>query len=375
MRVLTTALNRILAWERRPVPSLLLRILVVVVVLRPWAFHIEPVDFKAADLDPVLLDIAREAGIDILSPAGWPTVSGTLLRTFVGGMAFAIAWWGLAWLRRRLTARFGPGAVGFLGLVLGYMLIQFGVFRLLAPAFPVSPYFATTIPVWSGWLSHPYLGSGGFMTVLSLLAFLGGLGWETLLMAAEGKALLAEARDSALRARLSPHFLFNTLNTLSAQIETDSRLALDTTQRLGGLFEQVLQVTDRPTVSLRAELAMVEDYLGLERRRLGDRMRVEIDVPEELLDREIPVLSLQLLVENALKHAIAPRIEGGTVRIQVSREGKALRLTVEDSGDGTSRGGNGTGQALANLRARLRRPGDLRLERTASGFRASLVWI
>ena len=90
----------------------------------------------------------------------------------------------------------------------------------------------------------------------------------------------------------------------------------------------------------------MEDVLALERRRLGDRLRVRIDVPEELLDREIPVLGLQVLVENAIRHAIAPRLEGGTVVVRAEAEGKGLCISVEDSGDGLSRGKRGTGRAL-----------------------------
>jgi len=133
-------------------------------------------------------------------------------------------------------------------------------------------------------------------------------------------------------------------------------------------------VTNRPTVPLRDELALVEDMLALERRRLGERLQVAIEVPEEILDRELPVLGLQVLVENAIRHAIAPRVEGGTLRIRVEAEGQGLRVSVEDSGDGTTRGKNGTGQALTNLRARLRRPSDLVLERCDLGFRAAFRW-
>lgn len=93
---------------------------------------------------------------------------------------------------------------------------------------------------------------------------------------------LLSAREQALSAKLAPHFLFNTLNTLHAQIEADPRGAQATTERLAALFRQVLEVSERPTVPLKQELAFVEAYLGLEQARLGDRLQVRIEVPEEL---------------------------------------------------------------------------------------------
>jgi two-component sensor histidine kinase len=186
------------------------------------------------------------------------------------------------------------------------------------------------------------------------------------------------ARDAALRARLAPHFIFNALNTLHAQIEHDPRAAQATTERLAQLFRQVLEVSERATIPLGQELAFVEGYLGIEQVRLGARLRVVIDVPEELEAAEIPPLSLQVLVENAIKHGVGSREEGGLVRVS-ARVGPAgltrpgLVLSVEDPGDGRS-AGEGTGTALETLRARLERPEDLKLGPCASGYRASFSW-
>ncbi|HEU4951164.1 MAG TPA: histidine kinase [Holophagaceae bacterium] len=183
---------------------------------------------------------------------------------------------------------------------------------------------------------------------------------------------LLAAREQALSAKLAPHFLFNTFNTLHAQIEADPRGAQATTERLAALFRQVLEVSDRPTVPLRQELAFVEAYLGIEQARLGDRLQVRIEVPEELEACEVPPLSLQVLVENAVKHGLSSLEEGGEIRLRGSMDGPDLLLEVSDPGPGTG-GTAGTGTALETLRARLARPEDLTLTqedgRTVARFR------
>ena len=369
-----TALRRLLEWDRDPGKGLAMRAGIVLLAFRPWAFSFEPVAFPASDLDPALLAAARTAGINLLGPEGWPSHWGTVAWILLAALGFSLLWWCLSRVRRLVMGRFGPGLLAFLGLAGGYLVLQVWGIALLARGFPETHPMATAVAVWGGWLRHPLLAGGGFQMTLSALAMLGALVGEGLLMAAEGHRLLEEAQEGALRSRLSPHFLFNTLNTLAAQIEEDPQEALETTQRLGGLFEQVLQVTKRPTLPLHEELTMVEAYLGLERKRLGDRLRVEVKVPEELLERHIPVLSLQVLVENALKHAVAPRLEGGSLKIGAREEGRGLRILVEDSGDGVSLARTGTGQALDNLRARLHRPGDLRQRATPGGHETSFWW-
>jgi signal transduction histidine kinase len=182
-----------------------------------------------------------------------------------------------------------------------------------------------------------------------------------------------EARDQELRARLAPHFVFNTLNTLQAQIDYEPAEARATTQKLATLFRRVIDVTRRPTVSLAEELEFVEAYLGIERVRLGARLTVKIEVPEDLEAVEIPPLSLHVLVENAVMHGVAPSERGGTVVVRAERDADAIRLSVTDSGDGISQQ-QGSGTALDVLRQRLARPEDLVLERTPDGYRASLVW-
>ena len=192
----------------------------------------------------------------------------------------------------------------------------------------------------------------------------------------EAERLEAEARrarEHALRAKLAPHFIFNTLNTLHAQIAQDPHQAQATTEKLAQVFRQVVQVSDAPTIALRQELSFVEAYLGIEQARLGERLHVRIEVPEELESIEIPPLSLQVLVENAVKHGIATSEQGGEIRIHASREDAMLILEVQDPGMGISKH-QGTGTALDTLRQRLSNPEDLKLEPTPQGVCATLRW-
>lgn len=367
-------LRLLLAWDRSPLAALALRLGAVLLLAQPWALQIHRVSLRLEELDPDLVATARSVGVDPFDPRAWPSVSGTVLRALAVLTLAAFAWWLVSRLRRLLVRRLGPG-VTTVALLLAAYVGWIMACRLLTKGLMVpGSYLYHGVPVWQGWVIHPRIHPGAMEEFLQHLGLWALVGTELGLLVAEGRLLLAEARDGALRARLSPHFLFNTLNTLEAQIEDDPRGALDTTQRLSALFEQVQNVTNRPTAPLREELALVEDVLALERRRLGDRLRVRIDVPEELLDREIPVLGLQVLVENAIRHAIAPRLEGGTVVVRAEAEGKGLCISVEDSGDGLSRGKRGTGRALDNLRARLRRPSDLQLEPCPLGFRARFRW-
>jgi LytS/YehU family sensor histidine kinase len=133
-----------------------------------------------------------------------------------------------------------------------------------------------------------------------------------------------------------------------------------------------MDLGSQTSVSLARELAFVEAYLGLEQARLGERLQVNIQVPDDLENFPIPPLSLQVLVENAVRHAIAPRLKGGLLSIRACRVPAGLQLMVEDPGNGQSPI-PGTGRGLEVLRARLARPSDLAFEKIPGGHRATLV--
>lgn len=165
--------------------------------------------------------------------------------------------------------------------------------------------------------------------------------------------LAAEARFDSLQSRLQPHFLFNTINSILALLPEDSHRAAEMLERLARLLRFALDSQQSPVVRLRDELRLVTDYLEIERTRFGSRLRYEIDAPAELTSAEVPAYALQTLIENSMKHAIAPRREGGFIGIRVFRDGDALVAEVRDDGPGFSRDALRSGHGLDMLERRL----------------------
>ncbi|WP_420454690.1 sensor histidine kinase [Rubrivirga sp.] len=171
------------------------------------------------------------------------------------------------------------------------------------------------------------------------------------------EAQLTEARLSALRMQLNPHFLFNTLNAVSALVERDPAGVRTMIARLSSLLRRVLDDDGATEVPLRDELAFLRDYLDVQRVRFQGGLDVDEAIGPDVLDALVPPLVLQPLVENAVGHGVR-RIEGGVghVRLSARREGDRLVLAVEDNGPGLA-GGDGAGGSggvgLKNTRARL----------------------
>ena len=165
--------------------------------------------------------------------------------------------------------------------------------------------------------------------------------------------LATEARLASLESRIHPHFLFNTLNSISSLIHSDPVKADEQLQRLCALLRFALDSSETPLVPLGQELKIVRDYLDIEKTRFGDRLRFAIDAPEELLDFAVPPLAVQTLVENSVKHVIAPSRTGGEVRVRAVRADGRLVVFVEDGGPGVAAAALLPGHGLDNLRARL----------------------
>lgn len=169
---------------------------------------------------------------------------------------------------------------------------------------------------------------------------------------AQLRAQLGEARLDALRAQLNPHFLFNTLNAVSALVERDPRRTRRMIARLSDLLRYTLDETTEQMVPLHREIELLGEYLELMQIRFQDKLRVVIDVPDDARHALVPNLLLQPIVENAIKHGVS-RITGvGTIAIRARRETGRLILTVEDNGPGPGGGPDGLG--LRNTNARLR---------------------
>lgn len=172
------------------------------------------------------------------------------------------------------------------------------------------------------------------------------------------EALAHQARLEALRWQLNPHFLFNALNAISTLVvDGRSTEAATMIARLGDLLRGTLEQPSTGSAPLAAELEMVRRYLDIEQVRLGDRLRFEVAVESDAWSGQVPSLLLQPLVENAIRHAVAPREEGGHVLLTARRIGDRLRLTVEDDGPDVvasiARASNDNGIGLANTRERL----------------------
>lgn len=280
---------------------------------------------------PMLLGVAVQPLVAWLSRKTWPLVR-LLAVHAAAALAFSAAWLAtsvaLAW------ALFGPehGQA---------MLDQQLLWRMIWGVF-VYAALAT-----------------GFSSVLNARRARAGA-----LAAAQAESALARAELAAISGKLNPHFLFNTLNSLIALTRKDARAAEEALLRFSSMLRYVLatkrEATDR--VMLQEEVDFVQDYLALESLRLGARLRVEWALEPGTLADEVPPLTLQPLVENSIQHGIAPRREGGCIRISARRAGAdlGLELTVQDDGEGcdlatleAQHAGAGRGIGLSALRRRF----------------------
>lgn len=173
------------------------------------------------------------------------------------------------------------------------------------------------------------------------------------LRAARLETQLGQAQLQALRMQLNPHFLFNTLNAIASLIHSDPEAADRMLARLAAFLRLTLDLPSGSEHSLRQELIFAESYLAIEQVRFGDRLRIAVEVPPALLDTAVPTLLLQPLLENALRHGISKRPEGGLVSIHAEAEGPRLRLEVRNEGPGCAPDRLGAGIGTANTQARL----------------------
>jgi signal transduction histidine kinase len=218
-----------------------------------------------------------------------------------------------------------------------------------------------------GFLGSPraWLISGMFATAFSILV--GGIIYARIFYrtaVARAVALermrseLGRAELRALRAQVNPHFLFNTLNSIAALIHENPAAAEDVVTRLADVFRHALTASGREHTRLADELDFLRSWLAIERVRFGDRLRVVEDVEPGLDDVPVPGLLFQPLIENAVRYAVAPRAEGGTITLRVRRDpsGDTLTAEIADDGPGFAPGArpSGNGVGLDSVRERLR---------------------
>jgi two-component system LytT family sensor kinase len=267
----------------------------------------------------------------------------------------------LRWLYRRLWAA-GPRAIVICSPIACWItalvwraIINTAYIRILKPEWavehPIQPLdiFINTLPATVLLLCWSALYYG--------IKFYERMQFEREAMLKQS-ALAQEAQLKMLRYQLNPHFLFNTLNAISTLVlDNQNRTANLAVSRLSEFLRYTLDQDPMKKVTLRQELDALNLYLGIEKLRFGDRLRLEFDVDDRAESALVPSLLLQPLVENAMKYAIAPREQGGAVTVIAGIEGRSLRLAVVDDGPGLPpavANANGRGVGLRNTRERLK---------------------
>jgi len=266
----------------------------------------------------------------------------------------------LPWISFRLTSRFPRAII----LIQSLTLVLIASIGTMLAAFVVCNIgINNTSRFW-----QEYRASLPFSVVITLTIGLAVSAYETMryrLQAAMLEArtrqmeeerankLLAEARLSSLESSIHPHFLFNTLNSISALIPSDPQRAENLVGRLASLLRFSLNAHHSGLVPLSQELKIVRDYLEIEAARFGPRLRYKILVPDTLGSIRVPAMSLQTLVENSIKHVGAVRKEGTSIEVAGSADTARAWLEVSDDGPGFSPDRLEAGHGLSNLVARL----------------------
>lgn len=166
---------------------------------------------------------------------------------------------------------------------------------------------------------------------------------------------LSKAQLDALRRQIEPHFLFNTLNAIAGLVrEKRNDAAVSMIAGLSEFLRRVVHASDRQQVPLEEELGFVQKYLDIQKVRFAERLQFTVDVPAELLPAQVPSLILQPMVENAVKHGIAKRVQGGTIRISASRVDGTITVSVYNDGPSLPAGWEQSpGIGISNVRTRL----------------------
>ena len=282
----------------------------------------------------------------------------SLLRSFAVSLVFSNLIGVPAWLLiDRAVDRLRPrGALVVGAAVMGIVL------GLTFAACTIAGLFFTAIGWFDPdayWINFFYMMR--IALVVGAICTASGFAWERLhervdasrVAEARAKELAAEAKLNALEARVHPHFLFNSLNSVLSLIPDDPVRAEALLEKVAALLRFALEAGQSRLIPLEDELRIVRDYLDIESARLGDRLRSTVDIEPAALDWKVPPFSLQTLVENSVRHSIAPRRTGGAVRVTARKQDGRLELAVWDDGAGFSRDELRAGHGLDNLEGRL----------------------
>lgn len=167
------------------------------------------------------------------------------------------------------------------------------------------------------------------------------------------KSVVRELELKTIKSNINPHFIFNALNSIRALVDENPERARDAITELSNILRSSITMHKTETVMLRKELGIVEDYLALEQVRFEDRLLVDYHIDEQLLDKQIPPMILQTLVENAIKHGIGREVKGGVVSIAATIKNNFIELCVRNTGK-LVYGNEDTGFGLNSIRDRLK---------------------
>ena len=306
------------------------------------------------------------AAVFTFAGATWQTPWRTILMVTCVNMAFsgtcvALCTFGLPWLVPR-ARRHLVFPLNWLAVLL--VLVMFGVAgSVVGSVISVLTGVVSWSPAFADW----YLGSLKLSVFFTVIFGLSGAALEeararlvrttlalqkTQLDGADARRLAAEAQLASLEARVDPHFLFNTLNSIAALVRDDPKAAERVIEQLAVLLRSSL---DRRTslVPLNEELRLVENYLDIERLRFGDRLRFSIDAEPGVAQAVVPRLALQTLAENSVKYAVSATRAGVTIRLSAATRGERLHIAVEDDGPGFDASSVPDGHGLQLLKDRL----------------------
>lgn len=269
---------------------------------------------------------------------GWISVVGELIFSYLWLALTPLAIWLSQSFRIEGGQRFKRLTIHFLASVV-FILLQVLLFTVISIPFG---WYAQITPFWNRYFlliltftPTNVLFYWGVVVIEHALDYHHKL-QERELKASQLEAQLAQAQLQVLKMQLHPHFLFNTLNAISALIRESPDEADEMVSRLGDLLRMTLESAALQEVPFKKELEFLKHYLDIEQTRFQDRLKVEMTIEPETLDGLVPSMILQPLVENSVRHGVAPRPEGGCIKIKAWRDDSLLRLEVEDDGGGLS---------------------------------------
>ena len=329
--------------------------------------------------------------------AGWTVVAivmALILRTqehlpLAAGLLSSIYYYyllgGLVWLMCRVDARFGlwkraPLKACSIHVVLG--VLGLAVWSLLQVAL-------MRLSVGSNYWTNVYAGTWMYQLLSAAMTYAAGLGLGLAIQAsdrekerqrreAQLEAAAREAEIAVIKSQLQPHFLLNSLNSILVLMKHDVAEAEQMVTRLASLLHSVFDRLDEPLVPLGPELEMIRNYLEIEQIRFQDRLRFTIHADDDAATVSVPPLLLQPIVENAVKHGVAPHARPGEICIKAHRADLRLQIAVTDTGDGPAHAGRqGTGRGLELTERRLdavygEGRAAMRMERSPGGFTVTL---